>query len=338
MKSLNNLKITPFNTSKVVKKLWFIPAIILLVAIIVVSFFGVNLSLDFASGRNFDVVFNDTLEDKVVKEYKADIKCVIKNNDISTYKVDYLENNLTSRISITIKDKAFKNDAEMEEILNKIRLGVAEKLNIDLSITENYTTHITDVVKYYPPYSTINFLWGALIILAFIVAIFVYAWIRFGITYALTTFLGLVFDMFITVSFVIITRIPVYVTFVIPLTIILLLSAMLKFVIFGKLKETIKLDVENKLSDEMYVDKTFDGLTLNLFTVSVITLILLVLYLFVGLTTSLWYILPMIFGVVVISASTIYVTMASWSKIYNKNKDKRLLEKKKKTENDDVVV
>lgn len=338
MKSLNNLKITPLNTSKVVKRFWFIPAIIMIIAIIVASICGLNLSLDFANGRQFDIVFNDTLEEDVVKDYKNDIKSIIKDNDVVTYKVEYLENNLTSRISVTIKDKAFSTDSEMEDLLNKIRTSVADKLNIDLTITENYTTHITEVVKYYPPYKTINFLWGALILLAFMVAIFVYAWIRFGITYSITTFLGLIFDMFMTVSFVIIARIPVYVTFVIPLTIILLLSTFLKFIVFGKMKEIIKLDVENKYTDVMYVDKTFDSLTLNLMTVTIITFVLLVLYLFVGITTTLWYILPMIFGVVALVVSTIYVTMASWSKIYNKNKDKRLLEKKKKTENDDVVV
>ena len=172
----------------------------------------------------------------------------------------------------------------------------------------------------------------------FIAIIFAYAWIRFVITYALTSFVGLVFDMFLTVSFVILCRIPVYVTFVAPLTIILLLSTMLKFVVFGKLKENVKLDVDNKLTYEMYVDKTFDQIALNLLNISLITIGLLVLYAFVGLTTTLWYVLPMMFGILVMVLSTIYVTCASWAKIYNKNKDKRLLEKKKKTENDDLVV
>ncbi len=338
MKSLNSLKITPLNTSKVVKKLWLVPTIILVLAIIIGSIFGLNLSLDFAEGQQFYVTFNDVLEETTVAEYKSEIKDILKDNNVSTYKVEYFENNYVSRISVTIKDKAFTSDNEMIELSNQIREDVASALNIDLTITENYENHITETAKYYPPFKTIHFLWGALILLGFIAIIFAYAWIRFGITYALTSFIGLVFDMFLTVSFVILCRIPVYVTFVAPLTIILLLSTMLKFVVFGKLKENVKLDIDNKLTYDMYVDKTFDQITLTLLNISLITIGLLVLYMFVGLTTTLWYILPMMFGVVVMIVSTIYVTCASWVKIYNKNKDKRLLEKKKKTENDDLVV
>ena len=338
MKSLNNLKITPLNTSKVVKKLWLIPTIILVLAIIIGSIFGLNLSLDFAEGQQFYVTFNDVLEETTVNEYKNEIKDILKDNKVSEYKVEYFENNYVSRISVTIKDKAFTTDNEMVELANQIRDDIANALNIDLTITENYENNITETAKYYPPYKTIHFLWGSLILLGFIAIIFVYAWIRFGITYALTSFVGLVFDLFLTVSFVILCRIPVYVTFVAPLTIILLLSTMLKFVVFGKLKENVKLDVDNKLTYPMYVDKTFDQITSNLFNISLITIGLLILYMFVGLTTTLWYVLPMMFGIVVMIVSTIYVTCASWVKIYNKNKDKRLLEKKKKTENDDLVV
>lgn len=338
MKSLNNLKLTPLNTGKVVKKFWFIPAIIMLVAIVVVSCFGFNLSLDFEYGRQFYVVFDNTLEKSVEKDYKHEIKSILKDNNVSSYKVEYFENNLTSRISVTIKDKAFKSDNEMAELMNDIRLDVADALDVDLTITENYKTHITDVVKYYPPYSTIHFLWASLILLAFIAIIFVYAWIRFGITYALTTFLGLVFDMFMTASMVIICRIPVYVTLIIPLAITLLLSTFLKFIVFGKMKENIKLDVDNKYSDAMYVDNTIDQLTPSLAVSLISILALFVAFMFVGLVTSIWYVLPLIFGLIMLIISTLYVTCASWSKIYIKNKDKRLLEKKKKTENDDIVV
>lgn len=338
MNLLNKIKLTPLNTNKVVKKLWFIPAIILLVAIVIVSIFGFNLSLDFDSGRQFYVVFNDTLEENVVKDYKNEIKNVLKDSEATTYEVSYFENNLTSRITVTIKDKAFASNNEMLDLMNDIRTKVANELNIDLTITENYKTHITEVEKYYPPYSTIHFLWAALILLAFVAAIFVYAWIRFGITHALTTFLGLVFDLFMTTSLVILCRIPVYMTMVLPLTITLLLSTWLKFAIFAKLKETVKLDVDNKYSVDQYIDKTIDGITPNLVTLLCATLVLFLVFAFVGLVTSLWYIIPLVFGLVSLVVSTLYVTCASWSKIYNKNKDKRLLEKQKKTENDTIVV
>lgn len=338
MKSLNNIKLTPLNTGKVVKRLWFIPLIVMVLAIVIVSIFGFNQSLDFNTGRQFYVVFNDTLEEDTVKDYKSEIKSVLRDNGASMYEVDYLENNLASRISITIKDKAFKSDSQMNDLMSEIRVDVADALDIDLSITENYKTHITEVVKYYPPYSTIHYLWGALILVGLLAIIFVYAWIRFGITYALTTFLGLVFDMFMTVSLVILCRIPVYITFAIPLAVIMLLSTFLKFTIFDKMKEIIKLDAENKYSDAEYVDLTIDQLTPSLVVVLASTLVMLIAFMFIGLVTSLWYVIPMILGVAVMILGTLYVTCASWSKIYIKNKDKRLLEKKKKTENDTIVV
>lgn len=338
MKSLNNIKLTPLNTGKVVKRLWFIPLIVMVLAIVIVSIFGFNQSLDFNTGRQFYVVFNDTLEEDTVKDYKSEIKSVLRDNGASMYEVDYLENNLASRISITIKDKAFKSDSEMNDLMSEIRVDVADALDIDLSITENYKTHITEVVKYYPPYSTIHYLWGALILVGLLAIIFVYAWIRFGITYALTTFLGLVFDMFMTVSLVILCRIPVYITFAIPLAVIMLLSTFLKFTIFDKMKEIIKLDAENKYSDAEYVDLTIDQLTPSLVVVLASTLVMLIAFMFIGLVTSLWYVIPMILGVAVMILGTLYVTCASWSNIYIKNKDKRLLEKKKKTENDTIVV
>lgn len=338
MKLLNNMKLTPLNTGKVVKRLWFVPLIILVLAITILSIFGFNQSLDFSTGRQFYVVFNDTLDTDTVKDYKADIKSVLRDNGASQYEIDYLENNLASRISITIKDKAFHNDSEMNDLMNDIRVDVAEALDIDLSITENYKTHITDVVKYYPTYSTIHYLWGSLILLGLMAIIFVYAWIRFGITYAITTFLGLVFDVFMTVSLVILCRIPVYITFVIPLAVIMLLSTFFKFIVFDKMRETIKLDSENKYSDAEYVDKAIDQLTPSLVVILASILVMLLAFMFVGMATSLWYVIPMILGVAILVLSTLYVTCASWSKIYIKNKDKRLLEKKKKTENDTIVV
>lgn len=338
MKLLNKLKITPLNTGKVVKKLWFIPLIIMVAAIIIVSIFGLNQSLDFETGRQFYVVFDNTLEKDVVKDYKQDIKNIVKDNGSKSYKIEYLENNLTSRISVTIKDTDFTSDAEMNSLMEEIRADVASKLNIDLSVTENYKTHITEVAKYYPPFSTIHYLWMSLILVGLIAIIFAYAWIRFGITYALTTFLGLVFDLFMTVSLVILCRIPVYMTLLIPLSVVLLLSAFLKFAIFAKLKENIKLDVDNKYSDAEYIDKTIDDLTPSLVVSLASVLAVLVVFMFIGLATSLWYVLPMVFGLISLILGTIYVTCASWSKIYIKNKDKRLLEKKKKTENDTIVV
>lgn len=338
MKLLNNMKLTPLNTGKVVKRLWFVPLIILVLAITILSIFGFNQSLDFSTGRQFYVVFNDTLDTDTVKDYKADIKSVLRDNGASQYEIDYLENNLASRISITIKDKAFHDDSEMNDLMNDIRVDVAEALDIDLSITENYKTHITDVVKYYPTYSTIHYLWGSLILLGLMAIIFVYAWIRFGITYAITTFLGLVFDVFMTVSLVILCRIPVYITFVIPLAVIMLLSTFFKFIVFDKMRETIKLDSENKYSDAEYVDKAIDQLTPSLVVILASILVMLLAFMFVGMVTSLWYVIPMILGVAILVLSTLYVTCASWSKIYIKNKDKRLLEKKKKTENDTIVV
>ena len=338
MKLLNNMKLTPLNTGKVVKKLWFVPLIILVLAITILSIFGFNQSLDFNTGRQFYVVFNDTLEEDTMKDYKSEIKSILRDSDVCEYKVEYLENNITSRISVTIKDKSFKDDAEMTCIMNEIRAEVADELDIDLNITENYKTHITEVVKYYPTYSTIHYLWGALILLGLVAMIVFYAWIRFGISYALTTFLGLVFDMFMTVSFVILCRIPVYITFAIPLAVILLLSSFIKFTIFDKMKEVIKLDADSKYSDAEYVDLAIDQLTSNLVVALISVVLLFVAFMFVGLVTSIWYVLPMILGTIFALVGTLYVTCASWSKIYNKNKDKRLLEKKKKTENDTIVV
>jgi SecD/SecF fusion protein len=338
MKLLNNIKLTPLNTGKVVKRLWFVPLVILVLAITILSIFGFNQSLDFNTGRQFYVVFNDTLDEDTVKDYKSEIKSVLRDSEACDYKIEYLENNITSRISVTIKDKSFKNDAEMNDIMNEIRSDIADALDIDLTITENYKSHITEVVKYYPTYSTIHYLWGSLILLGLIAMIVLYTWIRFGMTYALTTFLGLVFEMFMTVSFVILCRIPVYITFAIPLAVILLLSSFIKFTIFDKMKEVIKLDADNKYSDAEYVDLAVDQLTYNLVVALISVLLLFVAFMFVGLVTSLWYIIPMILGTVLAILGTIYVTCASWSKIYNKNKDKRLLEKKKKTENDTIVV
>ena len=338
MKLLNKFKITPLNTGKVVKRLWFIPLIIMITAVIIASVFGLNQSLDFNTGRQFYVVFTDQVEEDTVKEYKNEIKSIIKDHGVNIYEVEYLENNLASRISVVIKDAKFKTDDNMNCLMEQIRTDVANELSIDLSVTENYKTHISEVCKYYPPYSTVNYLWMSLTLVGLIAIIFAYAWIRFGIVYALTTFLGLVFDLFMTASLVILCRIPVYITLLIPLAVVLLLSSFLKFAIFAKLKENIKLDVENKYNDEEYMDKTINDLTPNL-AVSLITVIVMfVLFTFISLITSLWYILPMVLGLISTILGTLYVTCASWSKIYNKNKDKRLLEKKKKTENDTIVV
>jgi preprotein translocase subunit SecF len=65
MNLLNKIKLTPLNSGKVVKKLWFIPAIILVAAIVIVSIFGFNLSLDFDTGRQFYITFNEPLEASV---------------------------------------------------------------------------------------------------------------------------------------------------------------------------------------------------------------------------------------------------------------------------------
>ena len=337
MKSINLFK-TPLNTQKVVKKFWFIPLIILLLAIVIVSIFGMNLSLDFAKGQQFYVEYNTTLEDDVVKEYVSDIKTSLKDNGINTYSVEYVENNITSRIIIKFKDLSFKSDDEMTAIANTIRDEIADSLNIDLTITENYTETVTSVGKYYPPYSTINFLYAGLIVVGLIAVMFVYAWIRFGITQALTTFLSLVFDVFMIASFLILCRIPVYITIVIPFITAIFISSIFKFVFFDKQKEIVKLDIENKYTDADYVNIAFEKLSKNNTIIIFVIAVLFFLFLFIGILTSIWYMLPLLFALVCSVVSTIYVTFASWIKIYKKEKDKRLQEKKQKTEKDEVVV
>ena len=292
------------------KKIAFALSLILIISgIYVVSTSGFNLSIDYKAGTSIDIITEEKVKVKTIKE---DLKGL-------GYTADNVEKN-DQQISVTMNQSL---DGDQVEALNhyfeekyqaKVNVGVVSNL-VQKELIKN----------------------AAFAILFALIGIIIYVSIRFKFSYALGGVVALLHDILIMFSMFAIFRLEVSSMFVAAVLAIIGYSINDTIVSFDRIRENLTLEGNKKLSKEQFEDlcnrslqETFSR---TIYT-TITTLLPVVILLVLGSRGIFYFNIAMLIGLFSGTYSSIFIATIIFMAIEKKNLGK--LKKEKKEYHDEI--
>ena len=325
---------------KIVEKFKFliiVPIVAILAGVIVMAIIGMNIGVDFAGGAKVEVELNGLASEKVDATKTEIIRIVdkyISENDAGFNRpTDVQTSTVSGTVTYEITLQLEKNrDAESTEgeVLETI-LGNDDSLcatledelivflgtDDGLSVTANTigATASGDLIR------------SAIIALSVaIIVMLIYIVIRFTFASALASVCALVHDVLIMIALTTIFRIPVNSTFIAAVITIVGYSINATIIIFDRIREERKKTTNEALSDaeiaNLAISKTLNRTILTTLT----TLVMVVMLAIFSVTTIQEFIIPIIFGLIAGTFSSVFLASSFWvlfRKIGKKSKAKR---------------
>ncbi len=263
-------KITNSKLDIVKKSLYFMiaPIVILLIGIVLLCTTGFNCGIDFTGGQTFKVYIND--EDKLsgekvynlnekedYQEIYNKITIVLDRHDVKL--VSYQ----TSEVNITEYDVYGGQAVQVTYQANKTTDNIAIRADIvDAFGYENFDSAVSSIDEV-PATYTFNWLIGLLAGVVFaLVAVIAYMAFRFSKSAIFVLFIQTALDVFLTLSLLLICRVPVNLTVGIVVITSVILSIFNSFVFYNKVREgrktgTIVDEKNNEIANNITKKLTF---------------------------------------------------------------------------------
>ncbi len=290
---------------------------VIIAGFVVMAIMGMNLGLDFTGGAEIQVNLgvNSTNEVQTVKEYIE--KDIIEANDLvlgaasRTAKEDDGTYSLTFRLAYHMKGK---KNVNQEEYLDFVRNDIKDK--ITKYIEDNYDSEFTseDVLVYDVGASTASRqLKNAIFATAIaIVAMLIYIIIRFQLASGIAAVIALLHDVLVMTALTTIFRIEVNSTFIAAIITIIGYSINATIVLFDRIREYTKSESNASLTDTQIVNKSIaDTLSRTIYT-TVTTLVMILLLAILGVSSIREFALPIIFGLVAGTYSSVLLSGSFW--------------------------
>lgn len=319
---------------KVVEKFKILGPIALAVIIagfVVMAFMGMNLGLDFTGGAEIQVNLgiNSANEVETVKEYIENE--IIKENNLvlgaatRTAKEDDGTYSLTFRLAYEVKGQKKVNQ---EKYLESVRTDIKEKIAdyIEANYDSEFTTDDVDVYDVGATTAS-NQLKNAIFAAAIaIVAMLIYIIIRFQLASGIAAIIALMHDVLVMIALTTIFRIEVNATFIAAILTIVGYSINATIVLFDRIREYTKSESNSSLTDTEIVNKSIaDTLTRTIYT-TLTTFIMILLLAIFGVSSIREFALPIIFGLVAGTYSSVLLSGSFWvmlRKVIKPKKDKK---------------
>ncbi len=307
-----------------------LPVVIMLLAVIFGVIFKFNTTTEFKTTYTFNVKYNTSLSEENYEDYACELSKVLNKEADGKfdYKLEQLNENIALSTKVTIYNSSLTS-AELENdftaISEKIETAVNAKIGSGhIEVTElnkiNGISYTKEVLK-------------ALLVVGIITVImFAYIWFRFELKMALCSLLLLPYNIGILTALLLLFRLPVNTMFMVPYILTTILSYILFMIVGDKIREELDLDLFAEANNQTLLNG-------SLITNKNVLLILLISFSGALLLSMLSLSSKVIFtailsliGIVVAIYSTIFVAFGLWTKVYNKDSDKRLKAKKLKKE------
>ncbi len=344
-------KFASFNVSKFTKLTFVIPAVIFLIAIILIVSFGVKtndfsgavgIGIDFEGGTIMSV----TLGDKAVNAFDANSKKIKQTIEKHGVNVSYVQRQDANNIANTSIVFRFKNiagasDTEIkdlnDQIIEEIK-ALYPELNGDFIKYESIgATAAQDLLSK----ATIAIVVSTLLIL-------VYIMIRFTLVGGVAAVLALLHDVLILFCLTVICRIQINTSFIAAVITIIAYSINNTIIIFDRCRESLKplkgqKNIDYKTIGDVAVR---DTLTRSIYT-TLTTMITIVFLAILGSDTIREFCVPIILGLVAGFYSSVFLATPMWSTMsmsFDKFKEKFMTrhnisyDKKNKDEEIDLTV
>lgn len=300
------VKVVPFknvNFLKYSKAAIIFSAIVIIVGGAIIGTKGLNLGIDYQAGTSIVIV---TDQDVTKKEIKADLAEL----GLESSSIEFVDEEIDIRVSEALdEDKVTEANKYFEEKYEaKVNIGVVSNV-VKQELIKN----------------------AVLSVLIALIGIIVYVAIRFKLSYAFAGVITLVHDVLFVFALFAMFRYEVSSMFIAAILAIIGYSINDTIVNFDRIRENLSQVEEKKLTKERLreevnasIRQTFDR---TIFT-SLTTLLPIVALLFLGSREILTFNMAMLFGLVVGTYSSIYISVALFILLEKKNIGKPKKQKK----------
>ena len=296
------------------------PVVLILIGMILLFSVGFNKSIDFTGGTVVKVYIGETF---TYEEGKTKIEDVLDNNGLvaSVFQLTELEG--SNYVTVKYQDLNSLTETEMSNLNQQVVEDLFAEFGYDQEDYEqaNYIDGNQRINASLAETAIVNVFSG--IVLASVIIV-VYFLIRFGHQSAMSALISVYHDILLAIALALIVRVEINMTFVSALVAIMAYSFVNNALIFGKIR-TLSQDKTLKakfIANESVKHNMHISMTITWFAV-----LALLLFIFVGTSSTLPFSLVALFGVIASFYSSNFLAPALWSFVYIPKKKKPKAEK-----------
>lgn len=304
------------------------PAVLLLAGIILLCVLGFNKGIDFTGGSVLKITAGTDIESsEKYNEYTKKIEEVLKQNNINSYYFQKEGTSSKTAISVRFQDPKKISEEEYNTLASNLETGIKEKL--DFTTNTSYKFEATQRIG-----ATAS---GELLLKAFIavlvavILILIYIAVRFEFSSGISAICGLLHDVLMMCSLVLIFRIQVNSSFIAALITIIGYSINNTIIIFDKVRELVKPVKNTDYNASEIVNTAVKTTFVRTLNTSITTLFAVVMLAVIGVTSIKEFIIPIIFGLICGTYSSVLLCPTLWvyfQKLKTKIKNNKKLNKK----------
>ncbi len=311
---------------------------IILVGLIVFLIFGFNVGIDFSGGTVISVQLGEYVNDDNYNEYKTAVTEILSEQGIEVDRVQRLTSSETPGISFRYQN-VVDGKKVSEEVMNEVNSAVSDALDAKIRdglmvkfdkdnrgedyIAINYKVNVNSVGATSSSALLLN---AFLSVLVAAVVILIYIAFRFTLSSGFAAVIALMHDVLIMLALMAIFRIEVNAPFIAALITIIGYSINATIVIFDRVRENEKKYVSKDATKDMIANTSIASTLLRSINTSITTLITLLILCIIGVPEIRQFCLPIIFGLLAGTYSSIFIAPSLWtifSKISFKKVDKK---------------
>lgn len=308
---LKNLKV---NFKSKFKYFLILPALIVVAGIVLLCTLGFAKSIDFTGGYIAKVYIG---EEYTFEQATQKIDEVLNGKGLQASLYQASEDDGENYVTVKYKINSDLTDLQLESINNEIVDELFTSFGYDSEDMQqsSYVVGNQKIDASLGQQALVNTF--SIIVLSSVIMI-VYFIIRFGHSSAMTALLAIYHDLLIALSFALIIRIEINMTFLSALVAIFVYSFINNSLFFSKVKRNIEEKTpKNELAEKSLKEYLYFELIMTW-----LVLIMLVLFSVVGVSSILPFTIITIFGVLASFYSTVFLTPTLWSFVYIPTKKK----------------
>ena len=300
------------------------PLVIIVIGLIMLAIPGVgfNLGLDFTGGSVIRVSVTDQTE---LKKSKTEVERIIKSHNLKAQFMNE-EGAKGGGLAFTVKyqhprgvdmnefDAALTAEIkDLEALFAGITVEAAESISASASSERILSTFIAIIVS--------------------LIAILIYMLFRFRFTSGVAALIGLLHDFLVLAALCIIFRVQINYSFVAAAITVIVYSLNNTLVLFDRIRGKEKMN-EQKLKPEQIVDASIKETFGRTLSTTITTIVPVVALCCIGVPLIREFALPILFGLIAGTFSTIFVTTS----LYVRFENSRKLSKKEKMKPQENLV
>lgn len=291
--------------------------VLFLLATVVYSFFGFNLSNELKPHSAISVDFKNMVTVEEYADIENEVNTIIKNNGDFIVSFERSGEVVNTKLTIKLINVTYSTET-LNSKLSQIKLDIEEKwadiLNLEVSEPVSHTP--------YNDREVLSTLLAGLFILA---GMFVFVWIRHEILSATAILIASIYNVGVLLSLLILLRIPLTLNFLSFFAVSVFVSSVIYILVADNIRklELTGKKITNAKASQIAV-LTILPIKLLVLTVVFAVALPLMIYLFIIGSPVLFTIIALLLSIIFGSFVGVFVAPACWASLYKRENDKRL--------------